>query len=210
MRVTNVATAAVLLSALSVLIAAPARAQPPAAGQTLSISASIQRGYASVKTNLTQEAAKMSETDYGFKPSAMPEMRTFGQLFAHVAAAQFGTCAAVKGVPNPNMGKNLEQDLKTKAEFVKALADSFAFCDDAYASLTEANATEMIMQGRGSIARAAALANNVSHDNEMYGTGAVYLRAKNIVPPSTENQQAARGGGAGAGGRGAGTPPPGR
>jgi hypothetical protein len=25
------------------------------------------------------------------------------------------------------------------------------------------------------------------HGNEMYGTAAVYLRSKNIVPPSTEN-----------------------
>jgi hypothetical protein len=27
---------------------------------------------------------------------------------------------------------------------------------------------------------------NVGHDNEMYGTIAVYLRLKGIVPPSTE------------------------
>ena len=132
----------------------------------------------------------MPEADYNFKPSSMSEVRVYGQLFGHVANAHYGFCAAAKGVPNPNQGKNLE-DLKTKAEFVKALADSFAFCDDAYAALTEANANEPVTQGRGQLARAALLANNVMHDNEMYGTGAVYLRAKNIVPPSTEN--AARG-----------------
>jgi hypothetical protein len=33
----------------------------------------------------------------------------------------------------------------------------------------------------------------VSHDNEMYGTGAVYMRAKGMVPPSTERANAARG-----------------
>ena len=27
---------------------------------------------------------------------------------------------------------------------------------------------------------------NVIHDNEMYGTMAVYLRAKGVVPPSSE------------------------
>jgi len=102
-------------------------------------------------------------------------------------------------------GKQLETELKTKDEFVKALADSFAFCDDAYSSLNDANANEMIMQGRGQIARAAVLANNVTHDNEMAGTAYVYMRAKGLVPPSTENAPAHGGGGRGGpggGGRG--------
>jgi len=177
-------------------------AQAPPAPPTTVVQA-IQRGYANVKANLTQAADKLSDADYNFKPSSMAEVRSYGQLFAHVANAQFGGCAAVKGVANPNQGKNLEMELKTKAEFVKALNDSFAFCDDAYSSLTDANANEMITQGRGMVARAAALMNNVVHDNEMYGTAGVYLRAKGIVPPSTENAAAARGGpGGGGGGRG--------
>jgi hypothetical protein len=174
-------------------------AQAPAAPPT-TMAQAIQRGQANVKTNLTQAADKLSEADYSFKPSSMAEVRTFGQLFAHVANAQYGTCSAAKGVPNPNQGKNLEMELKTKAEFVKALADSFAFCDDAYAALTDANVTEVITQGRGQIQRGAALMNNVVHNNEMYGTAGVYLRAKGIVPPSTENAAAARG--AAGGGRG--------
>jgi DinB superfamily len=174
------------------LSVAPAAAQVPA-GQTITLSIAIQRGYAGVKQNLSEMAAKMPEGDYTFKPGPAPEMRTFGQLFAHVANAQFGSCAVAKGVANPNQGKNLENELKTKAEFVKALADSFAFCDDAYSALTDQNATEMVTQGQNTIARAALLANNVSHDNEMYGTGAVYMRAKGMVPPSTERANAARG-----------------
>lgn len=174
------------------LAGATAFAQAPA-GQTITLSMAVQRGYAGVKQNLTEMAAKMPEGDYGAKPGPAPEMRTFGQLFAHVANAQFGTCAAVKGVANPNQGRNLETELKAKAEFVKALAESFAFCDDAYAALTDQNAMDLIKQGPNSIARAAALANNVSHDNEMYGTGAVYLRARGLVPPSTERAAAGRG-----------------
>ena len=45
------------------------------------------------------------------------------------------------------MGRQLETELKTKAEFVETLADSFAFCDDAYASLTDANISELISAG---------------------------------------------------------------
>jgi uncharacterized damage-inducible protein DinB len=184
--------------------AGTAFAQPPAAGQQLTVVTGIQRWYATVKTNLTQAAEKMPEASYDSKPSTMPEMRTYGQLFAHIAQTQFGYCAALKGVPNPMQGKQLETELKTKAEFVKALDDSFAFCDDAYSSLTDGNASEMIMQGRGQIARAAVLANNITHDNEMAGTAYVYMRAKGLVPPSTENAPARGGGrgGPGGGGRG--------
>ena len=199
------------LIALSALLVGsiPAAAQPPAAGQPTTIAVAVQRGYNNVKMNLTQMVDKVSDADYGFKLGTQPETRTFGQLFAHIAQSQFGTCAAVKGVPNPMMGRQLETELKTKAEFVKALNDSFAFCDDAYAGLNDQNATELIRQGQGQTQRAAILANNVVHDNEMYGTGAAYLRSKNIVPPSTERQQAGRGGARGGGAPGA-TPPPGR
>jgi hypothetical protein len=77
---------------------------------------------------------------------------------------------------------------------VKALADSFAFCDDAFASLTDQNGMDMVTQGRGQIARAAALSNLVSHSNEMYGTAAAYIRTRGRVPPSTERAQQGRGG----------------
>ena len=189
-----------LMTVSLVFASSAAFAQPPAAGQTLTVVTSVQRAYATMKTNLNQAAEKMPEADYGSKPSTMPEMRTYGQLFAHIAQSQFGTCAVVKKVPNPMMGRQLETELKTKAEFVKALADSFTFCDDAYSGLTEANAGDMLMQGRGQITRAAALMNNVIHDNEMAGTTYVYMRNKNLVPPSTENAPMRGGGARGAGG----------
>jgi hypothetical protein len=180
-----------------VLGAGQAMAQGPAQQGPVSLSMSLQRSYAAIKTNLTLAAEKLSEADYGFKPSSMPEVRTFGQLFGHVANAQFNACSAARGVPNPNQGINNEQKTM-RAEIIKALADSFAFCDPAFAALTEANGTEIVTQGRGQVARAAVLAGLVSHSNEMYGTAAVYLRAKNVVPPSTEGNAAPpRGGGPG-------------
>jgi hypothetical protein len=183
--------------------AGPVMAQGPAQQGPVSLSMSLQRSYAAIKTNLTLAAEKLPESDYGFKPSTMSEVRTFGQLFGHVANAQFGACAAARGVPNPNQGINNEQKT-SRAEIVKALADSFAFCDPAFAALTEANGSEIVTQGRGQVARSAVLAGLVAHSNEMYGTAAVYLRARNIVPPSTEGAaapQGMRGGGPGRGGQ---------
>jgi DinB family protein len=179
------------------LVAASATAQPPAPAP-VGLAQGMQTAYNNMKQNLTEAAAKMPEADYGSKPSTMPEVRTYGMLFAHVAQAQFGQCSALAGTANPSQGKQLEQELKAKAELVKALADSFAICDKAMSALTDQNATEPVMQGRGQIARGALVANMIAHGNEMYGTAGVYLRAKNIVPPSTERQPM-RGGGGGRG-----------
>jgi len=183
-----------------ILCASAASAQMPAQQGPVTLTLSLQRSYAAIKNNLTLAAEKLPEADYGFKPSTMAEVRTYGQLFGHVANAQFGACAAARGVPNPNMGVNNEQKT-ARAEIIKALADSFAFCDPAFAALTEASGAEIIPQGRGMMARSAILAGLIAHSNEMYGTAGVYMRAKNVVPPSTEGNQAPqRGAGPGRGG----------
>jgi hypothetical protein len=156
-------------------------------GQKIGLATSLQRGYAGFKTNFTAAAAKMPDSDYTFKPGSTPEARMFSAVIAHIVQSQFGQCSALKGVPNPMQGKNLEQELKTKAEVTRALADSFAMCDDVFAAVTDANATEMITQGMNEVTRAAALYGVIVHGNEMAGTAYVYLRSKNIVPPSTEN-----------------------
>ena len=113
-------------------------------GQKIGLATSLQRGYNGFKTNFTAAAEKMPEADYSFKPGSTPEARTYAQVIAHIAQAQFGQCSGLKGVPNPMAGKQLEQELKTKAEVTKALADSFAMCDELFANLTDASATEMV------------------------------------------------------------------
>jgi hypothetical protein len=187
-RVTTFASAAVLLVAATTY-----SQQPPAAGQKVGIATSLQRGYAGIKANFTAAAEKMSDADYAFKVGSTPEARTYGQLIAHIAQAQFNQCSALTGVPNPVQGKQLEQELKTKAEIVKALADSYALCDTAFNGVTDANATEMVKQGPNEVTRVAALYGVIVHGNEMAGTAYAYLRSKNIVPPSTERAMQGRG-----------------
>jgi len=161
-------------------------------GQKIGLATSLQRGYNGFKTNFSAAAEKMPEADYNFKPGSTPEARTYAQVIAHIAQAQFGQCSGLKGVPNPMAGKQLEQELKTKAEVTKALADSFAMCDELFANLTDASATEMVKAGQNEQTRAASLYGVIVHGNEMAGTAYVYLRSKNIVPPSTENAQRGR------------------
>jgi DinB superfamily len=183
---------------VAALFATVAYSQAPGGqtqGQKIGLATSLQRGYNGFKTNFSAAAEKMPEADYSFKPGSTPEARTYAQVIAHIAQAQFGQCSGLKGVPNPMAGKQLEQELKTKAEVTKALADSFAMCDELFANLTDASATEMVKAGQNEVTRAASLYGVIVHGNELYGTAAVYLRSKNIVPPSTENAQRGRRGG---------------
>ena len=180
-------------SAAVVLCASTVFAQMPAAGQKVDLATSLQRGYAGIKANFTAAADKMPEADYNFKPGTTPEARTYGQVIAHIAQSQFGQCSGLTGVPNPMAGKNLEKDLTTKADITKALAESFALCDKAFAAVTDANALEMVKAGPNEQTRAASLYGVIVHGNEMAGTAYVYLRSKNIVPPSTERAMAGRG-----------------
>jgi uncharacterized damage-inducible protein DinB len=185
-----------------VLVAAVAAAQGPPQSP-VGTAASLQRAYAGLKNNLTSSAEKMPEADYSFKPT--PDIRSYGQLWAHVADAQFGQCSGAKGVPNPRQGQPSFETLTTKADIVKALADSFAFCDDVFSSLTDESVGQMISNGRGGQqSRGAALLGVVTHGSEMYGIGTVYLRLKGLIPPSTELFMGRGRGGPGGGRRGEG------
>ncbi len=196
---------AVAFVAAGIVVAGQA---PPAAagGQTVGLALGLQRAYAGVKTNLTEAAEKLGEADYNYRPS--PEIRPYGAQFAHTANSQFNSCSAAKGEPNPNAGANLEQTKTTRADIVKALADSFAYCDPVFAALTDQSALELVRQGQNQVARGSVLANLIAHSNEEYGVITVYLRTKNLVPPSTERAQRGRGmgGNQGAAPAGRGTP----
>jgi hypothetical protein len=160
-----------------------AQAQMAQGPQTISLANGLQRGYDNIKRNLTEMSQGMAEGDYTFMPTK--DVRTFGQLMGHAANAQFNACSAARGMANPNQGNDNEKKA-TKAEFVKALADSFAFCDEAYKALTDASAAEMVKQGQNSVARGVVLANLIAHSNEVYVTAIPYYRLKGLIPPSTE------------------------
>jgi hypothetical protein len=174
---------------LVVLMASTVAAQQSIPVRQVGMAAALQGAYAGLKATVTGEAARMPDADYGFIPSSMPEVRTFGQLMAHIAEAQFDTCANVRGVSNPNQAK---RDLKTKAEVTQWLADSFAFCDDAFSKTTDANALQFVRVQLGprqmELTRASVLYGLLAHTSEMYGIGTVYLRAKGLVPPASERR----------------------
>ena len=168
--------------------AAPAAPQTPATGQRFTLSGNMLRGYAGLQRNLLEAAELMPEEHYSFKPTA--ETRPYGQLIAHVALSQFGGCAALKGEANPRANEK-EETQRSKADLVALLKASTAYCDPVLNALTDEAMVPMIAVGQNQAAKGLILASTNTHGNEMYGTMAVYLRLKGLVPPTTarQNQQ---------------------
>lgn len=180
-------TAAIALA--PVVADAQAPATPPAP-QTFTLSGNLIRGYQNLQRNLLAAAEKMPEASYTFKPT--PEVRPFGQLVAHVALSQFGTCATLKGETAGPHKDDKEEAALTKAQLVALLKDSTAYCDPVLTALKDEDMTALTKAGQNQAAKGLFLAGTNTHGNEMYGTMAVYLRLKGIVPPTTERENAAK------------------
>ena len=150
----------------------------------------LKARYAEGRLNLMAQAETMPDASYAFRPT--PSVRTFAQVLAHAVDSQMLACANLKGIPNPAAGRNLEQELKSKTEVVRALVESFSLCDEVFASTTDENALEFVRQGGVEIPRVSVLNFLVAHNAEMYGVGTVYLRLNNLVPPSTERENERR------------------
>ncbi len=164
---------------LAFVLALPslASAQAPT---TDPISQSIRNAWASAKRNISESAEQMPDADYAFKP--VDTVRSFGAILAHIAGANYVFCAPARGEKTPYEEDYFEKSTKTKAEVVKALNDSIAYCDAAYTALTDRTAAEMIATNT---ARAQRLIANAGHLQEHYGNLVTYFRIKGMVPPSS-------------------------
>ena len=178
-------TASALLCA-SAFLGAPASAQTPTTANP--ISAGIRTAWDGTKRNLTRSAELMPEKDYSFRP--VDTVRTFGQILAHVAGANYVFCAAAKGEASPHAEAAFEKTATTRAQITKVLGESIAYCDAAYAALDDKRAAETIEMpfGMGKGARALPLMVNSGHVQEHYGNLVTYFRIKGIVPPSSQGQ----------------------
>jgi uncharacterized damage-inducible protein DinB len=180
-----------------VVTALPVLAQPPAQGasaMTDPFSKALKSSFDTVSRYLVGSAEKMPEANYAFKPT--PEVRSFGEILGHVANSQFSYCSRAKGEKNPNEGNDFEKKT-TKADIIKGLNDSVAYCSAVYDTMTDAKAVEPLAAPAapaGAPTRAAQpaatrlrfLLGNVTHDQEHYGNLVTYLRLKGLVPPSSE------------------------
>jgi uncharacterized damage-inducible protein DinB len=170
------------------MAALPLFAQSPAGGSGGSpanpLSMAAKYMYGMSKSDVLKSAEEMPEANYSFQPVAT--VRTLGQLVGHVADAQYEFCSAVIGDGKQPPG--IEKTKTTKADLIQALKDGFAYCDQAYTSMTDARAPEVIKFFGQNAPKLSILNFNTAHNMEHYGNMVTYLRIKGLVPPSSQQQ----------------------
>ena len=162
---------------------------PPSSerGPSNPLSADAKADYTGVRDNIIKSAEKMSDANYAFRPT--PEVRTFGQLVAHVADDQYNICSQAKGETRHAAYSEIEQTVSSKADLLAALKQAFAYCDSAYDSLTDATAAQLLTPGKGKQTKLGMLNYNTWHTWDHYGNMVVYMRLKGLVPPSSERMK---------------------
>ncbi len=165
--------------------AACARPAPPPPPPSTAVTASIRTPYDIGKGYITKAAEQFPEGKYGFQPTK--DVRTFGQIVAHIADGNYLFCSVASGDKGPE--GSVEKMATKKADIQKALADSFAFCDRAFAGLndqTGAAEATIVPINNMKTTRLGALSFNGAHNMEHYGNLVTYMRINKMVPPSSQ------------------------
>ena len=163
---------------LVLLFAAPsvALAQNP---NPLTANAKVQFG--ALSGFVVRSAEKVPEGLYNFRPTA--EVRTFSELFGHVADAMFSMCATAAGTKPPRTGV---EKMTGKPVLVAALKEGVAYCNTVYDGMTDQKGLETVPFYFGPTPRLSVMYFVVTHTYEHYGNLVTYMRLNKIVPPSSE------------------------
>jgi uncharacterized damage-inducible protein DinB len=136
-------------------------------------------------------ADAMPEDKYSFAPTngEFKGVRTFAQQVKHVAAVNYLVGAVILGEKPPvdTGGENGPDSIKTKADIMKFIKDSFTYAHKAVASVNEENMLEPIKNpfGEGASTRLAMSTVFAWHSFDHYGQMVEYLRMNGIVPPAS-------------------------
>ncbi len=135
-------------------------------------------------------AEAMPEDRYSFIPAVgkFDGVRSFGEQVKHVACAQFAFFNEFEGKKPPeDCEKGGHDPVKSKAELIKYLKDSFDYSNRVLATLTANNALDRV-EGRyaGPNTKLGIAVVAVWHITDHYGQLVEYLRLNGIVPPFTQ------------------------
>ena len=144
-----------------------------------------------VENEFVSAADAMPEDKYSFAPTngEFKGVRTFAQQAKHVAAVNYMVAAAIlEEKPSVDLGSENGPDLmKTKADIMKFLKDSFAYVHKATLTLNQGNLLTPIKSpfGSGMTTRLGMSTLIVGHCFDHYGQMVEYLRMNGIVPPAS-------------------------
>jgi len=185
---------ATLLSSVGALAQAAAKPTTPAPPPT--VASVTDRQISTLEREFVGAAEAMPDDKFNFTPASLningseyKGVKTFAEEVRHVAATNFALWDAVTGDKPPiaTTEDNGPPELKTKAEIIKYLKDSFAVGHKAAKSLTSANEVQEVPSpfGEGKTTKLFCVTFAVAHAFDHYGQMVEYLRMNGIIPPAS-------------------------
>jgi uncharacterized damage-inducible protein DinB len=153
----------------------------------------LDRAVTNVEKEFVPAAEAMPEDKYDYAPTEgeFKGVRTFAQQVKHVAATNYELAAAILQVKPPVEVGDDEAgpaNVKSKAQIMRFLKDSFAYLHKAVMTINEKNQVESIKSpwGQNTVTRLGLTTLLVGHCFDHYGQMVVYLRHNGIVPPASK------------------------
>ena len=175
-------------------------AKPSVPPVTPTLAAEIDSQLSNLEKEFVSAAEAMPDDKFNFAPGGLniagseyKDVKTFAQEVRHVAASNYILWGAVTGDKSPveSTDTNGPASLRSKAEIIKYLKDSFAVGHRAAQSLTVENAVGQVPRpsGKGQWTRIYAVTFGISHAFDHYGQMVEYLRMNGIIPPASRGNQ---------------------
>ena len=142
----------------------------------------VRSNYERLKRDMIETAELMPAENYDYRLT--PPQRPFSGWIDHTATGNYRMCSMMAGRAEPDAVKGLH-DLSQKDEIVKALRDSFAYCDKALEEMNDQKAVANIEFDGRKYPAVQVMIGLVASLSEHYGNLVGYLRSKGIEPPST-------------------------
>ena len=191
LAVLTLTVAALRQATTSATSAGAPQAQPSAP----TIASAMDHEISGVEKQIVDVAEAMPEDKYNFSPETLnipradyKGVRTFAVQVKHVAASNYFIWSPLTGdtLRDGLKDGNGPENLKTKADIIKFLKDSFALGHKAAATL----ATENMLQnpGNSKSTRLHLATFGVAHAFDHYGQMIEYLRMNGIVPPASRGK----------------------
>lgn len=166
------------------------QAQAPQAQPAPSVASTADAEVSIIERELVALAEAMPEDKYNYAPTngEFKGVRTFAVQVKHVATVNsifWSTSLNEKSPIDMDKSLNGPESIKSKAEIVQLLKDSFALGHRAAKALTADNMLEQKQLGPRTMTRLFMVTYAVAHGFDHYGQVVEYLRANGIVPPAS-------------------------
>jgi uncharacterized damage-inducible protein DinB len=172
-----------------------AAAASPQAQQAPTLASNVDREVSAIEKQVVEAAEAMPEDKFNFSPESLhisgsdyTGVRTFAVQVKHIAASNYFIWSPLTGdkLPEGLKDGNGPESLKTKADILRFLKDSFALGHKAAATLTAENMLQPPGGGKSSRLHLAEF--GVAHAFDHYGQMVEYLRMNGVVPPASRGR----------------------